>query len=120
MCQYLKGSKEKCEAPDDVTSERMTTVEEPDERHYRDNSNAGLMRANGRELGELQGHGGGNFYPLRIWSDGRCNAYIRGQPSRMAGAKESYERRGRNGRVKRLTRENDRELSEKRGNPKVQ
>ena len=63
---------------------------------------------------------GDNFYPLRIRSDGQCNAYIRGQPSRMAGAKESYERRGRDGRVKRLTRENDRELSEKRGNPKVQ
>ena len=47
MCQYLKGSKEKCEAPDDVTSERMTTVEEPDERHYRDDSIEYLTTTNG-------------------------------------------------------------------------
>ena len=33
-----KRLKEKCEALDDVTSERMTTVKEPDERHYRDDS----------------------------------------------------------------------------------
>ena len=52
MCQYLKGSKEKSEAPDDVTSERMTTVEEPDERHYRGDSIEYLTTTNGRELGE--------------------------------------------------------------------
>ena len=54
MCQYLKGSKEKCEAPDDVTSERMTTVEEPDERHYRDDSIEYLTTMNRQEMGELQ------------------------------------------------------------------
>ena len=37
----------------------MTTGEEPEERHYRDDSNECLTRANGRELGELRGHGGG-------------------------------------------------------------
>ena len=47
--ERLKG---KCEAPDDVTSERMATVEEPDERHYRDDSIEYLTTTNGRELGE--------------------------------------------------------------------
>ena len=37
----------------------MTTGEEPGERHYREDSNECLTRANGRELGELRGHGGG-------------------------------------------------------------
>ena len=50
--EFLKGSKEKCEAPDDVTSEWMTTVEEPDERHYRDDSIEYLTTMNRRELGE--------------------------------------------------------------------
>ena len=47
--ERLKG---KCEAPDDVTSERMATVEEPDERHYRDDSIEYLTTTIGRELGK--------------------------------------------------------------------
>ena len=54
MCQYLKGSKKKCEAPDDVTSEQMATIKELDERHYRDDSIEYLTTMNGREMGELQ------------------------------------------------------------------
>ena len=47
--ERLKG---KCEASDDVTSEWMNTVKEPDERHYRDDSIEYLTMMNGRELGE--------------------------------------------------------------------
>ena len=42
--ERLKG---KCEALDDVTSERMATVEEPYERHYRDDSIEYLTTING-------------------------------------------------------------------------